>query len=103
VLTVLNVTSPEKVTSLFIILVGVGDRVGVGVGVEDTLNKETSTSNIPQANVGVTVFVGVNVGVAVTEGVINDTGSHSKYELKSNTEQLFVGVGVGVGHVPEDK
>jgi hypothetical protein len=82
---------------------GVGVLVGVAVGVAETFNNDATTLNTPQANVGVTVFVGVNVGVAVTEGVINDTGSHSKYELKSNTEQLFVGVGVGVGHVPEDK
>jgi hypothetical protein len=35
--------------------------------------------------------------------VIKLTGSQSKYELKSKTEQLLVGVGVDVGQIPVDK
>jgi len=53
--------------------------------------------------VGVTVVVGVLVGVGVVVGVTKLTGSQSKNELKSNIEQFTVGVGVGVGQVPDDK
>jgi hypothetical protein len=52
-------------------------------------------------DVGVTVTVGVTVIVGVTDGVGGK--SQSNNTAKSNELQLFVGVGVGVGQIPELK
>ena len=102
-LTVLKTTSPEKLMSLITVLVDVGVTVGVGVGVDDILLISASTVILKQklviVGVGVDVVVIVGVGVGVTKLI----GSQLKYDWKSNTEQLLVGVGVGVGQVPDDK
>jgi hypothetical protein len=68
-----------------------------------TLLIETSTLSIPQKSVLVGVGVTVGVNVAVGVDVTKLTGTQSKKELKSNTEQLTVGVGVAVGQIPDDK
>ena len=63
-----------------------------------------ATASIPIIEQGfVTVGVIVGVGVIVEVGVIVGVGinSQSNTALKSKTLQLFVGVGVGVGHTPE--
>jgi hypothetical protein len=60
-----------------------------------------SIPTIEQGFVDVGVIVGV--GVILDVGVIVGVGinSQSNTALKSKTLQLFVGVGVGVGHTPE--
>ena len=99
----LNSTLPEILQAYVTagVGVGVGVCVAVGVGVYPVI--VTSKALPPQGSLGdgVGVFVGVTEMVGVTDGV--GVTSQSKTALKSKTEQLTVGVGVGVGHTPSVK
>jgi hypothetical protein len=72
--------------------------VDVGVGETEYIVASINETGQMLVDVGVTVTVGVTVLVGVTEGVGGK--SQSNKAEKSNDEQLFVGVGVGVGQLP---
>ena len=100
----LNVTSPE--TPQFKIVKGSNTCNGelfltINGNVWGNLYAIASIPIIEQGFVAVGVIVGV--GVILDVGVIVGVGinSQSNTALKSKTLQLFVGVGVGVGHTPE--
>jgi hypothetical protein len=80
--------------------VGVTVMVGVGVGVKPVIEAFTETPPQTFVELGVIVTVGVTVIVGVTVGVTGT--SQSKIASKSiKQEGAEVGLGVGVTQIPE--